>query len=39
MNEVNIQNFLQQTADYFQANKEDLSKQEMDSVIELNGSA
>lgn len=35
MNEVNIQKFIQQTEDYLQANKEDMSKEELDSVIEL----
>ncbi|MBT6550337.1 MAG: hypothetical protein HOM14_03170 [Gammaproteobacteria bacterium] len=35
MNEVNIQKFLEQTEEYLQTNREDLSKEELNSVIEL----
>jgi len=35
MNEVNIQKFLQQTEKYLQMNRDDMTKEELDSVIEL----
>jgi len=35
MNEVNIQKFLQQTAEYLRANQHDMPEAELNSVIEL----